>query len=129
MEVSKVGVFWLVDDVLLVHTTPLGKAEAYGDFLIHSDGHDKVWEKYQENGVVPGELEYDEPPRGRVMYDTKTCRFTLLADRCILRRNDLAEKIKKEMHLPNAIKVGSDPHYRCSACLVGADDRTRAELE
>jgi hypothetical protein len=35
--------------------------------------------------VVPPEVEYEEPPRGRVGYDKREERYWLRADRCILK--------------------------------------------
>jgi len=74
------------------------------------------------NGTVPSETEYEELPRGRVMYNGKTCQFILLADRCILKRKTLVMQIKKEMGLPKNTEVGRDSHYRCFACLSGRPD-------
>jgi hypothetical protein len=48
---------------------------------------------------VPPECEYEEYPRGRVI-----------------------AQIKGALHLPAKTKVGSDPHYRCFACLYGKDE-------
>jgi len=56
------------------------------------------------------------------MYNTKTRQFTMLADRCILKRKDLVTKIKREMRLPKNSKVGGDSHYRCFDCLRGESD-------
>jgi hypothetical protein len=68
--------------------------------------------------ILTGESEYEEFPRGRVMYNTKTQRFTLLADRCILRDKDAVSRIMSELHLPGeSTDKGTDAHYRCSACL------------
>jgi len=106
--------------VVLLHSTdstPLDEAERYGDFLTYPRGHAEVWEEYQRNGTVFPETEYEELPRGRVMYNTKTRLFTLLADRCILKRKALVTQIKKEMHLPKDTRIGGDNHYRCSDCL------------
>jgi hypothetical protein len=61
-------------------------------------------------------------PRGRVMYHPAFEEFTILADRCILDRNDLIAKIKEELHLPKKTKVGTDPHYRCFHCQWGNVD-------
>ena len=80
----RVGIFWLVDGKLLIDSTLLSAAEKYEDFRIHSGNHVSVWEKFQQNGTAPREMEYEEAPRGRVMYNTKSRRFTLLADKCIL---------------------------------------------
>lgn len=116
-EESRVGIFWLLHDTLLTDCTPLSLAEDYGEFKIHSGNHISVWEKFQQNGTAPSEMEYEEAPRGRVMYTTRTRQFIFLADRCILKRTDLVAKIKKEMHLPKSTKIGEDSHYRCFDCL------------
>jgi hypothetical protein len=51
------------------------------------------------------------------MYNTKTRRFILLADRCILRDKGIIRKIKSDMGLPKDAKVDTDEHYRCFVCL------------
>jgi hypothetical protein len=117
-----VGIFWVIGGDLLIDSTPLSAAEKYGDFLIHAGGHDEVWEGWRTGGKVPSESEYEEFPRGRVMYNTKTQTFTLLADRCILKQKDLVDRIKHGMHLPRDTKTGTDTHYRCSVCLHSGSD-------
>jgi hypothetical protein len=114
---ARVGIFWLVGENLLFDMTPLSKAEAYGNFKIHSGNHISIWEQFRLAGIVSPEAEYEEYPRGRVAFDAKTQQFSLLADRCILRRKKLVADIKKEMHLPKSTSVSSDYHYRCFACL------------
>jgi hypothetical protein len=112
-----VGIFWVVNAKPIIDSTLLSKAETYDDFLIHAGGHDKVWERYQQSGLVPADMEYEESPRGRVMFNTKTRRFTLLADRCILKRKDLVGRIMSEMKLPENTATDTDSHYRCGICL------------
>jgi hypothetical protein len=118
----QVGIFWFVDGTLLIDRTPVSAAEPYGELLTHAAGHDKTWERFQSMGIAPRDMEYDEPPRGRVMYDTKTETFALLADECILKRKDLIAKIKKDLHLRKKTTLGRDSHYRCFKCLYGTDD-------
>jgi hypothetical protein len=115
----RVGIFWLVNDRLLTDTTPLNEAESYGNHLGHPRSHIDVWKRYQQIGKAPLDSEYEEFPRGRVVYDTKTSRFTLLADACILKEKGLVAHIKKEMRLSRNTKVGKDSHYRCFGCLRG----------
>jgi hypothetical protein len=67
-----VGIFWLVDGEPLVDRTPLRAAEDYGDFKTHPQSHLEAWSLLQQNGIAPPEVEYEEFPRGRVMYNTKT---------------------------------------------------------
>jgi hypothetical protein len=119
----RLGIFWLVHGKLLIESAPLNECEQYGDHLNYPGSHIRVWERWQQIGKVPMESEYEEFARGRVMCDTKTERFTLLADRCILKSKDLIAAIKKQLHLPKQTSLGTDPHYRCFHCLHGnADD-------
>jgi len=119
----RLGIFWLVDGKLLIDTAPLSECERYGDHLNYPGSHIRVWERWQQVGKAPVESEYEEFARGRVMCDTKTKAFTLLADKCILRRKDVIAAIKNELHLPKRTTLGTDPHYRCFRCLHGnADD-------
>jgi hypothetical protein len=117
----RVGIFWLVNGKLLIDSTPLGRAQPYGDHLTHSRGHDRVWGKFQQRGTAPRAMEYDEPPRGRVVYHTKTGRFALLADRCIFRDKAVVRKIMSDLNLRSENTYqGTDAHYRCFARLHGS---------
>src|ERR1039458_9625921 len=113
----RVGIFWLVDGKLVIDSIVLCEAEPYGDHLTHPRGHAEVWGQYQRTGTVPADMDHEESPRGRVMYDTKARRFRLLADRCILRDKGVVSEIISKMKLPikNTDKE-TDNHYRCSAC-------------
>lgn len=119
---ARLGIFWLVGGKLLIDSAPLSECEIYGDHLNYPGSHIRVWECWQQIGKVPVESEYEEYARGRVMCDMKSKSFTLLADRCILKRSDFIAAIRKELHLPKQTSLGTDPHYRCFTCLHGAKD-------
>ena len=116
----QVGILWLVDGNLVIDSTALTMAEDYGTFKVHPGNHCSVWEKLQQGRAVPADVEYEEFPRGRVMYDTTARRFSLLADRCILKNKGVVRNIISKMNLPSKnTDVGADSHYRCFACLHG----------
>ena len=117
---ARLGVFWLVDGKLLIESGQLSECEHYGDQLNNPGSHIRVWERWQEFGKVPAETEYEEHARGRAMYSPSTNTFTLLADRCILKRKELIAKIKEELRLPKQTTLGTDSHYRCFHCLHGS---------
>ncbi|MCC6918172.1 MAG: hypothetical protein IT548_03155 [Alphaproteobacteria bacterium] len=85
-----VGIFWVVEDRLLVARTKLSEAELYGDCLTHSDGHYEQWQRWQRLGAgglasegLPVAIlssEHDSWPRGRVVFDAAAVRFMLYAD-------------------------------------------------
>ncbi len=113
----RVGIFYLVQKKLSIDATPLAEAERFCDFAIHERDHYQYWAQLVSSGVVPV-AEYEKYPRGRVAYNEKTGRFTLLADRCILRKKSLVRTILKRMHLPvRGAQVGKDSHYRCFRCF------------
>ena len=115
------GIFWLFKGQLILDTSPLSEAERFGDFLGHPPSHLDYWTGLQQRGVVPFDVEYEEPPRGRVAFNTKTKRFELYADRCILKKTLLVKRIMKAMCLPAALTDASTDgawgHYKCAWCL------------
>lgn len=118
-EESRVGIFWmLARGKLILDSVPLGEAETYGDSLTHLRGHVDRWEELQKAGLVDPDTPYEQWPRGRVRYATKAKRFSLYADRCILARPAVIERILAALRLPSeAVEIRTDSHYRCARCL------------
>jgi hypothetical protein len=114
----RVGIFWLIGKRLVIDTTPLSAAGKYGDFMIHDGDHVTTWVEMEGRGEVPRGTDYEEHPRGRVNFNTKTQRFTMYADACILRKKTVVRKLMSAMHLPDDTALSSDEHYRCFRCLA-----------
>lgn len=121
-----VGLFWGVPDGGRLHLvtamTPLAEAEPYGDALTDPRGHYELWEGWQQLGaahlkaqglpVTILSYEYEDCPRGRVVCDARSRRFTLFADRKLQTLPVLAE-LKRLFGLTSEmVVVRSDPHYR-----------------
>jgi hypothetical protein len=113
----RVGIVYFVGDKLFIDSTPGAQAGTYGDCLFHERDHFQYWSQLVSIGDVP-DAEYQEHPRGRVSYNEKTGKYTLLADRCILGRKRLVRKILSRLHLPvRGTETATDSHYRCFRCL------------
>lgn len=113
-----VGIFFAVGDKLWIDSTPVPKSGTYGEFRIHECGHDEYWELLIRQGAVPPGTEYQDYPRGRVAYNARTQQFSLLADRCILRKDVSVAELIQKMDLPvESTITGTDHHYRCANCL------------
>jgi hypothetical protein len=117
-----VGIFWLVNGVLVVDRSMLEDAEPYGDCLTHAAGHFERWEEWQRMGAarlvaighpeVIATTEYDEWPRGRIVYQTPTRQFLVYADRR-LQKSKCIDLVKAAFGLKHAkVIVLSDAHYR-----------------
>jgi|ERR1039458_8925127 hypothetical protein len=114
----RVGIFWLIEDRLIIDSTPISSAEPYGECLNHPTGHIDYWTEHQRLGDLPCDTEYEGHPRGRVVYNTKTGRYSFCADRCILRKKAVVKRIMKAMHLPIELtKILTDSHYKSFRCL------------
>jgi hypothetical protein len=113
-----VGIFWAVGGKLLIDSTPVAEAESYGDCKTHGRSHQDHWDELVRTGAVP-EGDYEEHPRGRVVYNAKTRQFTIYADQCILGKKAVVQRIIREMRLPSKQTVtATDSHYRCFRCLA-----------
>lgn len=123
----RVGIFWGVPAAdgslaLITDHTSLSEAETYGAFLTHPRGHYEVWEAWRRlgpaglrrRGLPPAIAwhEYEECPRGRIVYDREAKRFVVYADRQ-LQGAALIARIVEAFGLCNQrYNVQSDAHYR-----------------
>lgn len=121
-----VGIVWGVRDGrgplrLVIDRTLLAAAETYGGYLTHPRGHHEVWEGWRRLGPaglarcgLPPLIawhEYEHFPRGRVVFDTRTTRFTLYAA-CKLQAPAVLRRVLHAFGLnPARCDVRSDPHY------------------
>jgi hypothetical protein len=117
-----VGIFWRVAGVLVVDRSTLDNAEPYGDCMTHAAGHYDRWQEWQALGGAGCALagypdriastEYDEWPRGRIVYQTPALRFVLYADRR-LQQPAIIDALKTVFGLHQAkVIVRGDSHYR-----------------
>lgn len=119
----KVGIVFVHGECLWVDSTPIDDAILYGEVLTHDKSHADYWQELQACGAVPSDEEYDEVPRGRVCYDTRSRVYHLYLDGCILRDREMVKKIIRAMTLPSArTEINTDSHYRCPTCMSGPSE-------
>lgn len=127
MTIPCVGIFWGIRDsdsgiFLLADKTPIDQGEAYGECITHPNGHYEFWEGLSQLGAAaltsrgmptaPAWHEYEEFPRGRIVYWPKENRFVIYADRR-LQTTTFIEQLLREFGIPNdSYAVCSDSHYR-----------------
>jgi hypothetical protein len=116
----EVGIFWAANGALILDGVSLEEAESWGQFKNYPGSHEKMWRRYQRVDTVLKDMEYDAPPRRRVVYDTVAKRFHLYADACILRNETLVTQIRSDLHLPPEVEAAPDDHYRCAKCLAAS---------
>jgi hypothetical protein len=122
-----VGIYWGIPTPnhswhILVDKTSLADAEPYGDFLTHSRGHLDVWSEWQQlsaadlaKRAIPDAItyhEYEDFPRGRIVYHTTNLQFIIYADRKLQRDRTIINIAALFNILPGTFVVRSDAHYR-----------------
>ncbi|HEV7911260.1 MAG TPA: hypothetical protein VGP28_09295 [Methylocella sp.] len=123
-ETPHVAIFWVVQTSngearLLAAGCPLDQAEPYGDCLTYGPGHYETWAHWSCDKTVEPALralarsyEYEDWPRGRIVFDRARDLFILYADRKLLTPETIA-RIETQFHLPaERTEVQSDLHYQ-----------------
>jgi hypothetical protein len=123
-ETPQVAIFWLVQATegearLLAAGYPLDQAEPYGNCLTYGPGHYETWYRWRRDRTIDpalrtlvGSYEYEDWPRGRIVFDQSRDLFILYADRKLLKPATIA-RIETRFHLPaECTEVTSDLHYR-----------------
>ena len=98
-----VGVFWSVDGKLIWERVTRDQAEVYGEFLT-SRGHYSVWSDWQDLSAkerrikdVPETVafsEYEDHPRGRVVFHSASKTFIIYADRRLQREETVSRLVE-----------------------------------
>jgi hypothetical protein len=103
---GSLGIFWGIPNTdyswcILTDKTSLAEAEPYGDFLTHPRGHYDVWSEWQKlnatalaKRAIPEAVafhEYEDFPRGRIVYHVKTRQFIIYADRRLQRPDAMSD--------------------------------------
>lgn len=120
------GLFWMVEDhgkaALIAHAVSMERAVLYGDLLTDDTGHYEFWSSLARRGphrlrvegipTAPIWSEYEEWPRGRVLYDCPARRFIIRADPQ-LQRPVFVHLIADRFRFVAAdASVLTDDHYR-----------------
>jgi hypothetical protein len=130
-ETPQLGIFWVVQTTdggarLLAAGCPLDQAEPYGDFLTYGLGHYETWAHWRRDKAVDPALraivrsyEYEDCPRGRIVFDQSRDLFIIYADRKLLTPAMIA-RIATQFHLPaERTEITSDLHYQSTATPNG----------
>jgi hypothetical protein len=121
-EQPSVGIFWRIANTLLVDRSGLSAAEPYGDCLTHAGGHYERWEEWRTLGgarlstlgypVAIGGSEYDDWPRGRIVYEKPAKQFVVYADKRLHSEQTVASILKAFGLTGSPHRLMTDAHYR-----------------
>lgn len=114
----KVGIFYFVDNKILMDAVPIETGEPYGDAIQHGS-HYEFWEKLVPKTLIERKFKaraYDAYPRGRVVYFPAKDKYRIYHDKCLKKNVELAN-VEEQFDLKGVnIEFGKDEHYRCAKC-------------
>jgi len=115
--VGQVGIFWILDghipqtgDDIIRESVPYTHGEEYGDFINGWSAHVDFWALVQR--IFTTNLEYDEVPRGRVVYSKRDDTFLVYGSKAFVADKAQRGRILEMFNLPEEKTVfRSDEHY------------------
>ena len=109
---AKIGVFWVINGSKIDgYREPLESGESYGDTIQPTFDHFRYWEKLILRYPKLKLLEYDDIPRGRVVYNKKEKRFLILSSKKVLEKGNLIKAISQFFEISGTPKLVWDEHY------------------
>jgi len=119
-----VGIFWVAQAKdgaprLIAVGCPLEQAEAYGDCLTYGPGHYETWTRWRRDRTIDAghraivrSCEYEDWPRGRIVFDQSKDRFVLYADRKLMLPGTIARIQRQFAISAGQTTVETDLHYK-----------------
>jgi hypothetical protein len=127
-EDAYVGPYWFVQGnsgkvLLIAHRCALADAEKYGDFLTSPHGHYDLWEEWRTGRPPDGlagivhDAEYEEWPRGRVVFNFVQGRFIVYGDKQVF-EHKLQQRVLEHFGIPaGQVDFAKDGHYQSTRSL------------
>jgi hypothetical protein len=110
----KIGIFWIthkngIFSVFDGSMYPIELGLDYGQFIIAKEDHWQTWEMFKRKGIVPPNSEYEDIPRGRVLYDTSISKYKVFTGKWA--NPQIKSAITNAYHLPTNTIWDTDSHY------------------
>ncbi len=112
-NIGEVGIWWFYNGDLIKSSIPLTEGVEYGDFINGLTDHYPFLERVRMyyNRVLSG-YEYEEIPRGRVVYNKTTETFVVYTSARLIKDKNLRSLVLRKFKLPaTATQFIQDAHY------------------
>lgn len=114
---GQVGIFWFLErripyigEGIIRESVPYTHGEEYGDFVNGWSAHVDFWPLVQR--ILTTNLEYDQVPRGRVVYSKRDGAFLVYGSKAFVANERQWGRILELFHLPEEkTLIRSDEHY------------------
>lgn len=115
-QLGKVGIFWFFHGRLLSSSVTRAEGEEYGDHINGPDDHVTFWPTLQRRlrDELPtiADYEYDQVPRGRVLYRPAEDTFFIYGSEQFVRDATQKQSVVEHFELEGRhVVFKSDEHY------------------
>jgi hypothetical protein len=108
-----IGVFWIYDNQIFCETQNINDIKPINGFIDSDLAHYQVWNKVKNQHPKFYLFEYEDIPRGRIVYDIENEQFIIYCNKDILKQKISKKLILEKFQLLNkkAIFI-EDEHYK-----------------
>jgi len=110
---KSIGVFWIFENKVFIETQKLKDIKSINEFKDSNLSHYQVWDKVKNQHPKLYLYEYEDIPRGRVVYDIEENQFIIYCNENIL-KDTISKKLvleKFQISDENVI-FKKDEHYK-----------------
>ncbi|MFM1920899.1 MAG: hypothetical protein RLZZ303_2533 [Candidatus Hydrogenedentota bacterium] len=112
LQVGRVGIFWVYKERILSNYVPWSEGERYGEFVNGLSDHCTYWATLQRQLPELRRFEYEQVPRGRVVYRTTDDTFLLYGSERFARDEIQQRRVMEDFQLVGKrVIVKPDEHY------------------
>ncbi len=110
--IGEVGIFWFFKGSVILDSIPHTLGEDYGDFINGRSDHCTFWPSIQQLLSEAAKYEYDQVPRGRVVYNKKDDRFLVYGSEKFVQNKQQKDMVLLKFNLPPGKTIfRADEHY------------------
>lgn len=119
---GEVGIFWIFDGMLIPESIPHTEGEEYGEFVNGKTSHYDFWRSVQRLVPKLRDYEYEQIPRGRVIYSRRDGKFHIYGSEQFVKNEAEKQMVLKAFSIAASEAVFRfDEHYSMAAEELSED--------
>lgn len=108
-----IGIFWIYKSQIYLKTIKVDEVKSINSFMDSDFSHYQVWNEISSQNKDFYLYEYEDIPRGRVIYDIKNSQYIVYSNNDVINSNEAKKLIVEAFHLnKNDILFQYDMHYK-----------------
>lgn len=108
-----IGIFWIYKSQIYLKPIKVDEVKSINGFIDSDFSHYQVWDEISLQNKDFYLYEYEDIPRGRVIYDIKNSQYIVYSNNDVINSNEAKKLIVEAFHLnKNDILFQYDMHYK-----------------